>query len=221
MVAQLSGVIIGSAGRRCQRRRLLPNHCLNQACRPLSLYLCGVIGDKRATEPLIAILQDIGEDSDLREEAAHALGRMRATEAVDPLITAAGSDADYAVGCWSVTALGEIGDSRAVEPLVMLLEDKSNPTRIRGHAADALGRIGGNEVVEPLARILEDPGDEAFVRDRAAWAALAVADDRAARPLLMYFRTKLDSMAEPGAADADKMPEVLKGIAKLIDKLLG
>jgi hypothetical protein len=61
--------------------------------------------------------------------------------------------------------LGKIGDSRAVEPLVLALGDPFSSVRER--AADALGKIG-TRAVEPLIAALKD-ADSNF-RERAAGA---------------------------------------------------
>jgi len=64
-------------------------------------------------------------------------------------------------------ALGQIGDSRAVEPLIVALADKNAEGRRR--AAEALGRIGDDRAVEPLIVALADMNN----KDRQ-WAAEAL-----------------------------------------------
>ncbi|MBA7589780.1 hypothetical protein ES708_31871 [subsurface metagenome] len=62
-------------------------------------------------------------------------------------------------------------DSQAVDPLIELLEDKSNENlRKRGLAAEALGKIGSAKAVEPLVRVLEDGRENPWVKDNAAQA---------------------------------------------------
>jgi len=51
-------------------------------------------------------------------------------------------------------ALGKIGDSRAVEPLIWALRDKNEP--VRRCAAEALGKIKDDRAVEPLIRALKE-----------------------------------------------------------------
>ena len=65
-----------------------------------------------------------------------------------------------------VTALGKIGDARAVEPLITVLKDVNSNTR--EGAAIALGRIGDARAIEPLEQALTD--DNAFVRETATLA---------------------------------------------------
>ncbi len=63
-------------------------------------------------------------------------------------------------------ALGDIGDARAVEPLIQALKDKN--AGVRRVVADALGKIKDERVIEPLIQALEDRDDD--VRFRAAEA---------------------------------------------------
>ena len=109
----------------------------------------GDIGDARAVEPLCIALKD--SDWYVRINAACALGKIGDARAVEPLCIAlvdkeqdvhaaallvldemgdarAGESPskakDRAVRMNSATALGEIGDARAVEPLCIALVDK-------------------------------------------------------------------------------------------------
>ena len=83
---------------------------------------------------------------------------------------------DRSVRCEAARALGQIGDKRAVEPLIESLKrheselvwrsplvptPKSLPRRMEGHsitnrAAAALGNIGDKRAVKPLIKALED-----------------------------------------------------------------
>lgn len=120
----------------------------------------GQIGDARAVEPLLARLKD-GDDGE-RRDAADALGQIGDARALDPLLAAL-RDRDCLVQCaaadalarfgttafdpliatlkapegrgYAARALGEMGDTRAVEPLVAVLKDTA-------FAADALEKLG-------------------------------------------------------------------------------
>jgi HEAT repeat protein len=50
--------------------------------------------------------------------------------------------------------LGEIGDPRAVDPLIEALKDEYS--RVRSSAARALGEIGDPKAVDPLTEALKD-----------------------------------------------------------------
>ncbi len=72
-------------------------------------------------------------------------------------------------------ALEELGDARAVEPLLARLEDEE--WSVRGSAAEALGRLGDARAVEGLLARLED--EEGYVRGSAYEALLAILDRNA------------------------------------------
>lgn len=74
--------------------------------------------------------------------------------------------------------LGEIGDVRAVEPLIRVLKDNKD---VREEAIHALGKIGDTRAVEPLIRALQD--ENSNVRGRAAEALGKIGDTRAVEPL--------------------------------------
>ena len=63
-------------------------------------------------------------------------------------------------------ALGELGDARAVEPLIAALKDESEV--VRWSAARTLGELGNARAVEPLKELLGD--EDAAVRTAAAEA---------------------------------------------------
>jgi hypothetical protein len=89
-------------------------------------------------------------------------------------------DEDESVRSSAADALGELGDLRAVEPLLTALEDEDES--VRSSAADALGNLGDPKAVEPLLTAL---GDEAYiVRYFAGYALRNLGDPRAVEPLL-------------------------------------
>ena len=95
-----------------------------------------------AVRPLIVALQD--SSSDVRAEAAKALGMIGDSLAVNPLISALGDD--FGVRKNAARALGDIGDSRAVEHLIRLLrDDRSFGDDVRRNAASSLTRITGHD----------------------------------------------------------------------------
>jgi hypothetical protein len=79
-------------------------------------------------------------------------------------------------------ALGEIRDTRAIDPLGRVLKDKD--ALIRRHAVKALGKIGDPRAVPLLAEILNDPDEQSHVRMTAAEALGDIGDKRAVEPLV-------------------------------------
>jgi hypothetical protein len=79
-------------------------------------------------------------------------------------------------------ALGQLGDPRAIEPLISALRDEHQ--LVRSEAADALGRVGKDAVI-PLLSALEDENQE--VRSSAADALAITGDARAVEPVIAIF----------------------------------
>ncbi len=148
---------------------------LNSALQVLAL------SDVDTLSPLVEFLN--GSDTDLRMQAALALGEQRAARATPELMNAL-DDADINVRYHVVEALGKlraieatealvsiaetrdfflafpaldaltrIGDTRVAPRIVPLLEDDI----LREPAADALGKLGNEETVAPLAALLNTP----------------------------------------------------------------
>jgi HEAT repeat protein len=105
--------------------------------------------------------------------------KMREKKDVKGLIKALGDEKDSNVRGNAAIALSNIGDSRAVEPLIRLLHDAHSD--VRWNAAEALGKIG-EPTVEPLIRALMDGSND--VRQNAAQALGTVGDARAVEPLI-------------------------------------
>jgi len=123
-----------------------------------------------AIEPLIASLSDW--DASIRRSAATALGQIGSgldnAELRARVVDALSSLLDNEDVCQDVArALGEIGDSRATEPLIAVLE--SPYSSARGNAARALGDIGDVRAAAPLVRAAFSDHNEA-VREAAATA---------------------------------------------------
>lgn len=100
----------------------------------------------------------------------------------------------------AVIALGEIGDERAVEPLLKIVNsgserdsDDREPPEVRRHAVEALGTIGG-KAVEKLVDILRNKGSS--MRVDAIEALAKLGDDRAVLPLI-------EVLGEEGSREVD------------------
>jgi len=86
-------------------------------------------------------------------------------------------------------ALGELGDSRAIEPLIAALEDDNQWVRIV--AIEALGLLGAQEATEYLLSFLEN--DSIWVRRASVVALGQVGDARAVEPLMQRLLRAPDS----------------------------
>lgn len=91
--------------------------------------------------------------------------------------------------------LGEIGDPRAVEPLIRCLKDGDH--HVRSAAAKALGKIGDPEAIKPLIPCLHD---EYFDVRNKAEEALANIGVLAMEPLSCYLKGEGDYTRAPFCA---------------------
>ncbi len=105
---------------------------------------------------------------------------LRARGKVDKLIRAL---EDERVRTEAARALGDIGDTRAVRPLVAALRDAEAP--VREEAARALGRLKDPSAAGALAAALAD--DAWRVRDAAATALRALGSRDAVPPLREFL----------------------------------
>lgn len=93
--------------------------------------------------------------------------------AVRPMIKALADWRDSRLRSTAAFILGEIGDKRAVKPLIYRLEDRE--WQVRAVAAGALGKIGDERAVEPLTKVLKDGYEQ--VREAAKWALERIKKD--------------------------------------------
>ncbi|MEO8089103.1 MAG: HEAT repeat domain-containing protein [Gemmatimonadales bacterium] len=105
-------------------------------------------------DPLIAVLND-SNPQPARAWAANVLGEVRAQRAFPTLVRSLG-DAEDEVRGKAATALGRLGDRRAVGYLLEHLLTDPAPF-VRARIASALGQFGGPEVIDRLVRALGDP----------------------------------------------------------------
>jgi HEAT repeat protein len=95
---------------------------------------------------------------------------------VRPLIAALEDQAPSVRQC-AAAALGNIGDSRAIKPLIAALSGNAGG---QAAAAEALGKIGHTRAVAPLIAALEETS--ASLRQSAAEALGKIADGAAVEP---------------------------------------
>jgi HEAT repeat protein len=82
--------------------------------------------------------------------AIEALGKMRSPDTAEPLLSVLFNDPDQAVRTDAVRALGDIGDSRAVDFLLTSLNDLD----VRPVVVESLGKIGDRRAVPALMKIV-------------------------------------------------------------------
>ncbi|MGW2960883.1 HEAT repeat domain-containing protein [Streptomyces sp. NPDC001220] len=111
------------------------------------------IGGPTATDALLRCLQDPAEEPLLVAAVARCLGQVGARRAVPDLIAALRRDDRSSPRAEAVRALGEIGDPRAVQPLLDMLVPYTPHWR---EVLDALARIGDASAVPGLLAALWD-----------------------------------------------------------------
>jgi HEAT repeat protein len=113
-----------------------------------------------AVEPLIVALSDW----ERQKAAAGALAQI-GVPAVEPLIAVLKDRDSYRLS-YAASALGQIGDTRAVEPIIAALNDDENDRSVLEAAIDALERFGEARAVEALIAALKK--SNTLVRKAAA-----------------------------------------------------
>lgn len=105
--------------------------------------------------------------------------KLKAARNVKALIKALRYTRNSDVRKNAASALGDLGDERAVEPLIEALKDEDK--YVRKSAAEASGKLGDERLVEPLIEALND--EDWFVQEKAAAALGKMGDTRAIGPL--------------------------------------
>ena len=114
-------------------------------------------------------------------------------------------------------ALGRLGDTQAVEPLIQLLEHK--PHDVRAFAAWGLGLLRDQRALEALMRRMEDKTKEnVIVRNYATWAFGELVstlreqgDSRRVEQLVQHLLQRLE--------DKDERYKIRKSAAKALAKI--
>lgn len=131
---------------------------------------------QRSESALIALLDDF--DEHVRQSAAYALGWQQCRKAVPRLIAlvtrpldmpdrerdpegwAAAYPYDSAA---AVDALGQIGDPRAVKPLIFVVDSQGTEGPLYEETVRALGRLGDPRAAQLIAQAYENGYDGQFV----------------------------------------------------------
>ena len=155
------------------------------------IHALGKIGDPSAVELLTQFLWDSGGTYPADENISS--GPPGDSRAAGPLITGWGTVGGAAAG-----ALGDIGDVRAVEPLIKAL--RTMCVDVRSKTALALAKIGDARAIEPLIEALKDGSFE--VRLRASQSLGRIGDSRAVLPLIQVRDRDHDAHVRGAARDA-------------------
>lgn len=181
----------------------------HEGARSDAAFTLGMIGDKRAIEPLIEALQD----ESVRIDALRALGMFEDERAIEPireflksgdldsterilaaralkgnnsnvakiLIPLAKDDSDETVRGQALRSLGTTKDEEAFQFLVKVLEDDDTSHYEQSCAIEALGNMGNRRAIDLLIKVLRE-GRMGLYRD-AAESLAKIGDKRALEPI--------------------------------------
>lgn len=146
-----------------------------------------MIADRKAIPALLAALDDKSQ-SDIGANhrglvlgaVAHALQHYKDEQVIQSLIKLLREDKGNEGAANAAIALGRIGDKRAVEPLLDVLQNSFN--YLRAHVAEGLGLLGDKRATMPLVEALQDEDD--IVRMHVVEALGRIKDERAVEALL-------------------------------------
>jgi len=154
----------------------------------------------------------LGESFDEAMEHPSFKARIKFEGAFEDVIHALHSS-DEEVREEAARALGELGDTRAVEPLIALLRDENR--YVRREAAKSLGKIGDERAIVPLIEALKD--EDRYGREGAA-EGLGDMGERAF-PHLVAAMKNPDWHVRMGAAIALRLVGDKKAIPVLIEAM--
>ncbi|MHA2001694.1 MAG: HEAT repeat domain-containing protein [Promethearchaeota archaeon] len=141
-----------------------------------------------ATKPLIKILSDTNSSSEIRAGTVLALGLIEDKNSLFPLIDCL-DDEFPQVRINALSALSHLGDPRAIDPIIELLQ-KEKDENVQQMAILALGPLGQNNerIIDPLIKFLSDPNPR--VRQYAIVSLGQTHDPRIIEPLLKVINDK-------------------------------
>jgi HEAT repeat protein len=152
------------------------------------------IKDPTTVEALLPLVTH--PDSNIAQAAVEALGALRAREAVPALIRLL--DADLWLQFAAVAALGEIGDERAVVPLLDAVPNEM----LCEPAVEALAKLAAPDSMPRLLELLADH-DRLPLRDFVLRAVAAILEAHPIPPsVFTRFRRKLDEGHLESSLDA-------------------
>lgn len=115
----------------------------------------GQLNDEKAIQPLIQALED--NDSFVRGMAIYSLGLMKAKDAIMPLIKIIEKENDKEALIAASDSLAQIGDERAIMPLIKLFVYKSE---LRDDVKDSLNKICKTTGFKKLEQLIKEEMDK-------------------------------------------------------------
>lgn len=179
--------------------------------------------DPSAVKAINAIIQAEDKHIALRLAAITSVGNLKHTSAVSSLVQAL-QDGSSRIRRRVVTALEDVGDLRAVEPLIGYLLSADESDSFKQNVISALSRIGGDRVFETLTRLVTEENADVAVRVSAIWGLnqIAVSGEGKRREVIELMQHLAGGgYANPTVSSMDRLiirpkaVEVLAGLAHL------
>jgi len=159
-----------------------------------------ILAERQRALHTVKYLNDLSSDN--YDDAADAMEGLvtRGGKVVAPLCESLANPRDARLRWRAAEVLGEIGDRRALEPLIQAIKDQDPD--VRAAAARALGEIRDPKAIEPLIAAL---GDEEPPVQIAAVLALGEFDDTSSvTPLIDLFQRSMpEAVAQSEAAETE------------------
>jgi len=159
----------------------------NSTTREMAARTLGEIGSERAVEPLIVLLGDLYPS--VQEASVKALVRT-GKPSIEPLIKELNNKSST-VRKNAITALGDIGNSSAVKPLIPLLIDEISEVRIK--AKEVIRKFDKNAVIFLIASL---ENEKPSIREISAEILGEIKDPACVEPLILKLKDKEQSVRE-------------------------
>lgn len=145
-------------------------------------------------------------------------GRARADK-IDDLVNAMLTDPSHKVRAQAAIVLGQLGNPRAVQPLIEALRDPADT--VRGTAAASLGRLGDKRAVAALQKLKTDAST--FVRQSVAKSLGELAGGGKSAPppagAKFYIAVNVATPKAGGAAASSVLKEAILDEIKRLPKV--
>jgi len=179
-------------------------HDPHEGVRRAACTTLGRIGDSSVVAPLVEALGDPDPTFQVAGSAASALAEIGGVAVLNSLKEALLNSRGQ-VRYWAAQALGQLGDDRAVEALIAVLEHDQDDD-VRASVAYALGSLGDRRAIKPLVTALDDDSEEVRGWVAGALGAMGAAAERAL--------PKLSELAQ-GDPDPDVRTSAMLAIQKI------
>lgn len=171
--------------------------------RVFACWMLGQLQAKNAASPLLVTFKDKKVDVIARSQAAVALSMLGSKRPVKPLISAIRHSNEDFVREYAVYILGWLNDERGVEPLMDILKNDKESSRLRAQAAESLGHLGTAHAAVSISLLISTMQDTSpEVRFWVAFALGELGDQTALHTL--EHHAKNDTSVIPGWGSVDK-----------------